>query len=157
MPLNQDSVESKLAALNLRLDSPPKPAGNYQPFTLSSSFLYLSGMTPKYNGVLQYTGALGRERTREEGYQAARLCMVNQLNAIRSALGDLERVSGIMKMTGYIQADSDFAEHSYVLNGASDLLVEVFGDRGAHARSAVGVASLPGGASVEVELIVRYE
>jgi enamine deaminase RidA (YjgF/YER057c/UK114 family) len=119
--------------------------------------IYLSGVTPKVNGVLQYKGKVGRDLTKEEGYQAARQCIINQLSTLKAALGDLGRIVSIVKMEGFIHAAPDFYELPYVLNGASDLLVEVFGDKGIHARSAIGVASLPGGAAVEVELIVQYE
>lgn len=150
-------AEAKLKALNIQLESLPKPSGNYVPFRIVSPVIYLSGVTPKENGVLKFKGRVGQELSKEEGYQAARQCIVNQLGTLRSALGSLDRVTGIVKLTGFIQATTDFAELPYVLNGASDLLIEVFGDRGLHARSAVGVAALPGGAAVEVEMIVLYE
>lgn len=153
----QSQAEAKLEELNIRLESPPKPSGNYTAYTMAAPFLYLSGVTPKVNNVLQYKGTVGKDFTKEEGYQAARQCMLIHLGTLKAVLGDLDRVVGIVKMEGFIQSDSDFHELPYVLNGASDLLVEVFGERGVHARSAIGVASLPGGAAVEVELIVRYE
>jgi enamine deaminase RidA (YjgF/YER057c/UK114 family) len=159
MPLLQQPgpIEDKLMALNIQLESPPKPAGNYVPYTMVSPLIYLSGVTPKVQGVLQYKGKIGRDLTKEEGYQAARQCIINQLSTLKAALGDLGRVVSIVKMEGFIHAAPDFYELPYVLNGASDLLVEVFGDKGKHARSAIGVASLPGAAAVEVELIVQYE
>jgi enamine deaminase RidA (YjgF/YER057c/UK114 family) len=159
MPLLQqfNQVEDKLIALNIELESSPKPAGNYVPYTMVSPIIYLSGVTPKVKGVLQYKGKVGRDLTKEEGYQAARQCIINQLSTLKAALGDLNRVVSIVKMEGFIHAAPDFYELPYVLNGASDLLVEVFGDKGMHARSAIGVASLPGAAAVEVELIVQYE
>lgn len=150
-------VEDKLKELNIQLESLPKPSGNYVPYTMVEPMIYLSGVTPKVNGVLQYKGKIGLELTKEEGYQAARQCIINQLGTLKTVLGDLDRVVAIVKMEGFIHAAPDFYDLPYVLNGASDLLVEVFGDKGAHARSAIGVASLPGGAAVEVELIVRYE
>jgi enamine deaminase RidA (YjgF/YER057c/UK114 family) len=159
MPLLQQSrqIEAKLMELNLQLESPPKPAGNYVPYTIVSPIIYLSGVTPKVNGVLQYKGKIGQDLTKEEGYQAARQCIINQLSTLKAALGDLNRIVSILKMEGFIHAAPDFYDLPYVLNGASDLLVEVFGDKGKHARSAIGVASLPGAAAVEVELIVQYE
>ncbi|MCY9697143.1 RidA family protein [Paenibacillus alginolyticus] len=150
-------AEAKLEELNILLDSPPKPSGNYVPYTILPPLIYLSGVTPKVGGVLQYKGKVGQELSKEEGYQAARQCMINQLSTLKSVLGDLSRVTGIVKMEGFIHVDPQFCDLPYVLNGASDLLVEVFGDKGLHARSAIGVASLPGGAAVEVELIVSYE
>lgn len=150
-------IEAKLMELNLQLESPPKPAGNYVPYTIVSPIIYLSGVTPKVNGVLQYKGKIGQDLTKEEGYQAARQCIINQLSTLKAALGDLNRIVSILKMEGFIHAAPDFYDLPYVLNGASDLLVEVFGDKGKHARSAIGVASLPGAAAVEVELIIQYE
>lgn len=151
------SAEMKLETLRIPLTDPSAPSGNYVPYTMLEPLLYLSGVTPKTGGKLVYKGKVGRDLTKEEGYEAARLCMVNQLCAIRTALGSLDRVAGILRMEGFIQADSDFVDLPFVLNGASDLLVEVFGDRGKHARSAIGVSSLPGGAAVEVELTVLFK
>ncbi|MFD0677320.1 MULTISPECIES: RidA family protein [unclassified Paenibacillus] len=150
-------VEEKLKELNIQLESLPKPSGNYVPYTIVEPMIYMSGVTPKVNGVLQYKGKVGLDLTKEEGYQAARQCIINQLGTLKTILGDLDRVVSIVKMEGFIHAASDFYDLPYVLNGASDLLVEAFGEKGAHARSAIGVAALPGGAAVEVELIVRYE
>ncbi|NHN29503.1 RidA family protein [Paenibacillus agricola] len=157
MPQNKGQAEARLAELNIQLELPPKPSGNYVPFTMVSPLIYLSGVTPKEKGVLKYKGKIGSELTKEEGYQAARQCIINQLSTLRSALGNLDHVVSIVKLEGFINAAPDFYELPYVLNGASDLLVEVFGEAGVHARSAIGVASLPGGAAVEIELIVRYE
>ncbi|WP_240418281.1 RidA family protein [Paenibacillus periandrae] len=150
-------IEAKLVELNLVLEAAPKPSGNYVPYTMVAPLIYLSGVTPKANGVLKYKGKIGQDLTKEEGYQAARQCIINQLGTLRSALGDLDRIVSIVKLEGFLNVGSDFHELPYVLNGASDLLVEVFGSAGVHARSAIGVASLPGGAAVEVELIVHYE
>jgi len=153
----QGQVEAKLNDLDIRLESLPKPSGNYVPYTMVPPIIYMSGVTPKVNGVLQYKGKIGAELSKEDGYQAARQCIINQLGTLKTVLGDLDRVTGIVKMEGFINAAPDFYELPYVLNGASDLLVKAFGDKGAHARSAIGVTALPGGAAVEVELIVRYE
>lgn len=150
-------VEAKLEELNILLDAPPKPSGNYLPYTMVPPLIYLSGVTPKVGGVLQYKGKVGQELSKEEGYQAARQCVINQLSTLKAILGDLNRVTSIIKMEGFINAEAGFHELPYVLNGASDLLVEAFGDKGLHARSAIGVAALPGGAAVEVELIVAYK
>lgn len=150
-------VEAKLEELNILLDAPPKPSGNYLPYTMVPPLIYLSGVTPKVGGVLQYKGKVGQELSKEEGYQAARQCVINQLSTLKAILGDLNRVTGIIKMEGFINAEAGFHDLPYVLNGASDLLVEAFGDKGLHARSAIGVAALPGGAAVEVELIVAYK
>jgi enamine deaminase RidA (YjgF/YER057c/UK114 family) len=150
-------VEAKLMELDIQLESLPKPSGNYVPYTIVEPMIYMSGVTPKVNGVLQYKGKVGLDVTKEDAYQAARQCIINQLGTLKTVLGDLDRVISIVKMEGFIHSAPDFYELPYVLNGASDLLVEVYGDKGAHARSAIGVATLPGAAAVEVELIVRYE
>lgn len=154
-PLTTTSIDRKLAELNIVLANSPKPSGNYVPYVFAPPFLYVSGVTPKVDGKLLYKGKVGQEITKEEGYQAARQCVINHLNTLKAALGDLERVEGIVKIVGFVNTDGDFHELPSVINGASDLLVEVFGERGQHARSAVGVSSLPGGAAVEVEMIVR--
>lgn len=153
----QGTIQKRLEALNITLDSPPKPSGNYAPYTMAGPFLYLSGVTPKVSGLLKYKGKVGQDVSKEEGYQAARQCVLNHLNTMHAVLGSLDRVVSIVKMEGFINAAPDFDQLPYVLNGASDLLVEVFGDRGVHARSAIGVAALPGSAAVEVELIVCFE
>jgi enamine deaminase RidA (YjgF/YER057c/UK114 family) len=155
--MQQVSVLSKLDQLNIKLEASPKPSGNYVPYTLIPPFLYLSGVTPKINNHLQYKGKIGRELTKEDGYQAARQCIINQLGTIHTALGDLNKVSKIVKISGFINADPEFIDLPYVLNGASDLLLELFGDTGIHARSAIGVSTLPGGAAVEIECIVRVD
>ncbi|WP_245856198.1 RidA family protein [Paenibacillus rigui] len=155
--IRHGQAEAKLKELNIALEALPKPSGNYVPYTMAPPIMYLSGVTPKREGVLQYKGKVGQDLTKEEGYKAARQCIINHLGTLKTALGDLDRVVSIVKMEGFIQAAPDFYELPSVLNGASDLLVEVFGDKGVHARSAIGVASLPGGAAVEVELIVRFE
>jgi len=155
-PFVQAKAEQRLEQLGLTIEAAPMPTGHYASFKLVEPLLYLSGVTPKVGGKLVYQGAVGRELTKEEGYHAARQCAINLCASIRSALGSLDRVTEIVKVTGFIRAVADFEELPCVLNGASDLLVEVFGDCGIHARSAIGVAALPGGAAVEVEMIVRY-
>jgi enamine deaminase RidA (YjgF/YER057c/UK114 family) len=155
--VQHDQLLSKLDQLNIKLDTAPKPTGNYAPFTLIPPILYLSGVTPKLNNQLQYVGKIGRELTKEDGYQAARLCIINHLGTMFAALGDLGRVAKIVKMAGFINADPEFTALPDVLNGASDVLVELFGEQGMHARSAIGVSTLPSGAAVEIELIVKVD
>jgi enamine deaminase RidA (YjgF/YER057c/UK114 family) len=157
MQQSHGQVLTKLDELNIQLGGPPKPAGNYVSYMMVPPLIFLSGVTPKVNNVLMFKGKLGKDVSKEEGYQAARQCIINHLGTLKTALGDLDRVRGIVKMEGFINTEPDFTELPYVLNGASDLLIEAFGEKGIHARSAIGVASLPGGASVEVELVVRYE
>lgn len=155
--LTKSGIDNKLAELNIVLTNAPKPSGNYVPYVYAPPFLYISGVTPKDNGKLLYKGKVGQEFSKEEGYLAARQCVINHLNTINTALGDLDRIEGIVKIVGFVNTDGDFHDLPSVINGASDLLVEVFGERGCHARSAVGVSSLPGGAAVEVEMIVKVK
>jgi enamine deaminase RidA (YjgF/YER057c/UK114 family) len=156
--VQQGQVLTRLNELDIQLGSAPKPAGNYVPYMIVPPLLFLSGVTPKANHKLLYKGKVGKDINKEEGYKAARQCIINHMSTMMNALGDLDRVTGIVKMGGFINADSDFTELPYVLNGASDLLVEIFGEKkGIHARSAIGVSTLPGGASVEVELVVQFK
>ena len=155
--LSFGKVEARLEALNIQLVAPTVPAGNYVPYSLVPPLMYTSGATPKVNNTLMYKGKVGLDLSKEDGFQAARQCIINHLSTIKSALGQLDRVVSIVKMTGFIHTAPDFNDHVFVLNGASNLLIDAFGDKGVHARSAIGVATLPGGAAVEIELIVRYE
>jgi len=155
--LTSSIIDRKLEEQNIQLTSAPRPSGNYVPYVYAPPFLYISGVTPKADGKLLYKGKVGQEISKEDAYLAARQCLINHLNTLKSAIGDLERVEGIVKIVGFVNTDGDFYDLPFVINGASDLLVEIFGERGKHARSAVGVSSLPGGAAVEVEMIVRVK
>ena len=130
------NVEEKLESLGLKLPEVRTPAFNYVPTQRSGSTLYVSGHGPIENGRLAYQGKLGRELTVEQGYQAARLTMVNCLASIKAAIGDLDRVSQVLKLLGMVASEEGFGQQPQVINGASDLLVELYGDRGRHARSA---------------------
>ncbi len=146
--------EKRLTELGITLPAPflypPTMAGA----VLSDGLLYVSGAIPMANGGLAYQGAVGRELNEQEGYAAARLCVLNALAQVRAALGSLDNVARIVKVNGFIRTVPGFAREPQVLNGASDLLVEVFGPQGRAARTAVGVADLPMEAPVEVEMIV---
>ncbi len=147
------SVESKLEAMGLTLPPVPRPVAAYVPWVLHQGTVYVSGQIPTAGGELRYRGKVGAGLTLEEGYQAARLCALNALAVLKAALGDLDRVGRVVKVTGYVNSAPDFTDHPKVINGASELLAEVFGERGRHARAAVGVAALPLGAATEVELV----
>ncbi|MGI6574848.1 MAG: RidA family protein [bacterium] len=146
-------VEEKLAALGLEIPATFKPSGSYVPAQIAGNIIYASGQTGKKDGKLQHRGKLGAEISLEEGYEAARLAMVNCLGGLKAVLGDLDRIERIVRVTGYVASAPGFNEQPKVINGASDLLLEVFGTKGEHARTAIGVAELPGGAPVEVEVI----
>jgi enamine deaminase RidA (YjgF/YER057c/UK114 family) len=137
----------------LELPIAPKPAGFYVPVVSHRNLLYTAGMLPMDNGRLAYTGQVN-DQTVEDGQKAARLAVLNALAAVKEELGDLSRVIQVVKLTGYVQCTSGFGQQPQVMNAASELLVDWFGDNGRHARSAVGVASLPLNAMVELELII---
>ena len=149
------SFEQRLTELGLILSTPPKPVATYVPYAQVGNLLFLSGVVPSRDGQIVYRGKLGLEVSKEEGYEATKLTLLNALANIRLAVGTLDRVKQIVKMTGYVTSHDGFIDQPSVINGASDLLVEIFGDAGRHARVAVGVAELPLGVPVELELIVE--
>lgn len=149
------SNEQRLAALGLSLPAAPKPVANYVPAVLAGELLFLSGVLPSRDGQVVFLGKLGRELTMEQGGEAARMAILNALAIVRAELGTLDRVRRIVRLTGYVASASGFEQQPVVMNGASDLLVQVFGESGRHARIAVGVAELPRNAAVELDLIVH--
>ncbi len=146
-------AEERLRELGIELPEPATPAGSYVPARLHGDLLAVSGQLPLTPGEPLRTGRCGEDVTAEEGYALARQCALNGLAAARAALGSLDRVAGVVRVGGYVAAPPDFTQHPAVINGASELLVEVFGEAGRHARAAVGMASLPLGAPVEVEFL----
>lgn len=149
------SIEAKLKALNLEVPAAPKPVANYVPVVRVGDVLFLSGVLPSRDGQLIMTGKLGQHLTIEQGMEAARVSALNALAIVKSEVGSLDRVKRIVKMVGHIASAPGFTDQPQVLNGASDLLVQVFGEAGKHARVAVGAAELPRQAPVEIELIVQ--
>ena len=149
------SYETKLKELGVMLPDSPKPVANYVPVVQVGDLLFLSGVLPSREGQLIMTGKLGQELTIEQGKEASRVAVLNGLSVIRHAAGSLDRVKQIVKMVGHIASAPGFTDQPQVLNGASDLLVSLFGDAGRHARVAVGAAELPRQAPVEIELIVQ--
>ncbi|WP_187971775.1 RidA family protein [Aquibium microcysteis] len=147
------TVESRLAALGVTLPAAAAPAANYVPFVLSGKLLYTAGQLPLEGGRLAATGLLGRDLDTAAGKASARLCAINVLAQAKAATGDLEAIARLVKITVFVASTADFTEQHLVANGASDLLAEALGDKGRHARSAVGVASLPLNAPVEVEAV----
>lgn len=150
-------IEIRLKELGLTVPQLAAPVANYVPSVVSGGWIYVSGQLPMVDGKLAYTGKLGRELELEQGYQAAKVCALNCLGAIRQALGSLDRVERIVKISGFVNSDPEFTDQPKVINGASDLLGQVFQDQGTHARSAVGVACLPMDACCEVELIAKIK
>ena len=149
------SYEDRLKELGFTLPAPPTPVANYVPVVRTGHLLFLSGVLPSCDGRLVLTGKLGEHLTVEQGVEAARVAVLNGLSIVRSEAGSLDRVKQIVKMVGYIASAPGFTDQPQVLNGASDLLVSVFGEAGRHARVAVGAAELPRLAPIEIELIVE--
>ena len=148
------SPEKQLQKLGLSLPKLPSPIGNFAPFVLHKDLLFLSGQGPILNNGSLATGKVGADVSTEQAYEHARLTGMVLISSMHEALGSLDRVEQIVKILGMVNAAPDFFEHPKVINGCSDLFVEVFGNRGRHARSAVGMGSLPGGITVEIEAIV---
>ncbi|HEY7139763.1 MAG TPA: RidA family protein [Methylomirabilota bacterium] len=148
-------AEARLKALGIELPAAPRPLGSYVTVARSGNLLFLSGHGPLEDGRVAYQGRVGRDLTIEQGQKAARLTGLNLLATARDALGSLDRVRRVVKVLGMVQCADDFTDHPKVINGFSDLMVEVFGDMGRHARSAVGMGSLPFGIAVEIEMIVE--
>lgn len=149
-------VDARLESLGLELPRPSSPGANYVPFVRSGNLLLLTGQLSQWNGERRFIGKLGREFGVLEGQQAARLCALNLIAHAREALQhDLDRVSRCLRVAGYVNCVPEFAEHSQVINGASDVFVQVFGDAGRHTRLAVGVSALPYGVAVEVEAVLE--
>ena len=147
--------ESKLSEMGLVLPLPPAAAGSYVPVVRTGSLLYCAGTLPMADGKLTHTGQVGKEQTVQTGAKAAEACALNTLANIKAFLGTLDRVSRIVFVTGYVNAVDGFAESPAVINGASDLLVKVFGENGRHARAAVAVNGLPKGATAEIQAVVE--
>jgi enamine deaminase RidA (YjgF/YER057c/UK114 family) len=149
-------IEQKLGEMGLELTSLSPPVANYVSTRRTGNLLYVAGHIPAMpGGSILHQGKVGREVTEEQGYEAARQAMLNCLSSIKAAVGDLDKVSQVVKLLVMVNADPEFERHFVVGNGASDLLVELYGDQGRHARSAVGMVGLPLRACVEVELIVE--
>lgn len=150
------SIESKLKSLGIELPTPAKPVANYVPWVMSGNLVFVSGQLPFAGGKLNHTGHVGAQITIEVAAAEARQCAINLITQMRDACdGDLNKVKRIVKITGFVACPPQFTDHALVMNGASNLFVEVFGEIGRHARSSVGMASLPMGAVIEIEAIIE--
>lgn len=149
-----ETAESRLKALGIKLHDVPPPAANYVPSVRVGNLLFISGQVSATPDA-SIKGKLGQSTSVEQGIEAARLCAINILSNVKGAVGDLEKVKRIVKLTGFVNCTADFEDPHKVINGCSNVLTDVLGDRGKHARSAVGMASLPLGFAVEVEAIVE--
>ena len=148
-------VEAKLAELGYELPPPPPSAGNYLPAARSGNVMWLAGVGSRGADGSGITGKLGSDLTVEQGYEAARRCALNLLSRMKAELGDLDRVSRVLKVVGMVNSAPEFGEQAQVVDGASDLFVALFGDNGHHARSAPGMGALPGGTAVIVECVIE--
>jgi enamine deaminase RidA (YjgF/YER057c/UK114 family) len=148
------TVEARLKELNLSLPIPPAPVASYVPFVVTGNLVFISGQVTLGDGGLQYVGIVGKDLTLEDGQAAARLCAINVVAQLKAACGgDLDRVKRCVKLGVFVNAVAGFAQHPEVANGASNLIVEIFGDAGKHSRAAVGAGSLPRNVAVEVEAV----
>ena len=151
-------IESRLEDMGLRLPEPPVPVAAYLPSVVfSNNLVYVSGQDCRKDGQLLYKGKLGSDLTVEQGKECARQSMCNCLAALKYSIGDLDRVKRIVKVLGFVASAPGFGEQPYVLNGASELLIDIFGDMGKHARAALGINELPFGTPVEIEMIVELK
>jgi enamine deaminase RidA (YjgF/YER057c/UK114 family) len=154
--MSQDA-EQKLKEKGIVLTTPSNPVANYVNAVRVGNLLFLAGKGPTKADGTQVTGKLGKDLTVEQGYEAARIVAINHLAVLKATLGDLKKVKRIVKVLGMVNCESNFTDHPKVINGYSDLMVEIFGEKGKHARSAVGMGSLPNNIAVEVEVIVEVE
>ncbi len=151
------NIEKKLENLGLVLPEAPKPIAEYIPAKKVDNFIFCSGQGPIKNGSFLYVGRVGDEVSLEEGYESAKLCTLNSLAAIKTVLGTLDDIEEIVKVKGYVNSSLNFTQQPQVINGASDLLVKIFGEKGRHSRSALGTSVLPDNIPVELELIVKVK
>ncbi|HLS27787.1 MAG TPA: RidA family protein [Opitutales bacterium] len=151
------NIEQMLTELGLELPPPPAPAGSYVPTIRTGNLLYVAGQLPIKDGKVTHVGQVGKEQTIETAQEAARVATLNTLAAIKGAVGSLDAIKQFVFVNGFVNGVNDFPDSPAVLNGASDLIAEVFGEKGKHARAAVAVAGLPFGAAVEVQVVVEIE
>ncbi len=150
------SANQRISELGIVLPQVATPAGAYVPAVVSGNLVFTAGQIPLVDGKLAATGKVGKDLTAEQAKEFARICALNAVAAVKSVIGDLDRVKKVVKVVGFVSSDPSFSQQPAVVNGASELLEQIFGEKGIHARSAVGVAVLPLDAPVEVELIVEF-
>jgi enamine deaminase RidA (YjgF/YER057c/UK114 family) len=152
-----NTIEQRLTELGIELPEPSSPVANYVNAVTTGNLVFLAGKGPKKADGEYITGKVGADLTEEQGYEAARIAGINQLAALKAEIGNLDRVVRIVKVTGMVNCTPDYGNQPEVVNGFSDLMVEVFGEKGKHARAAVGMGSLPRNIAVEVEMVVEIE
>ncbi len=151
------SYETKIKELGLEIPEAPKPVAAYVPAIRSGKHVYTAGQIPFLNGELKYKGKLGKDLTIEDGYEAAKLCALNCLSVIKGVIGSLDKIERIVRVGGFVNSVPEFSDQPKVINGASELLGQIFGEKGKHARAAVGSINLPIDAAVEVEMVVEVK
>lgn len=151
------TIEEKIKAMGLELPEAPKPVAAYVPAVKIDNYVYTSGQIPFVNGELKYTGKVGSDVSEQDGYLAAKVCALNCLRVAKSLIGSLDKIEQIVKVNGFVASAAGFNMQPKVINGASELLGELFGEKGKHARTAVGVNELPLNAVCEVELIIKVK
>jgi len=148
-------INERLEALHITLPSPPKPVGSYVPIVITGNLAFVSGQIPIRGGKVIYAGKVSKDLSVEDAQKAARLCIINALAQLKTELGSLDRISKIVRVSGFVNSPPEFTDQPKVINGASDLLFEIFGQKGQHTRIAVGVSSLPLNSAVEIDLIAE--
>jgi enamine deaminase RidA (YjgF/YER057c/UK114 family) len=152
------TIAARLKELGIEIPPAPAPIATYVPFAIEGKLVFIAGQgTFGPDRQLKYIGKVGHDLSEQDGYQAARLCALNCLAQLQAAAGSLERVKRIVRLGGFVNCAPDFTNHPQVINGASDVIVQIFGDKGLHARTAVGMTNLPGGIAAEVEMIAALE
>lgn len=149
-------IEEKLAQKGIVLPIPPKPAGSYIPIVTSGNLVFVSGQIPMKDGKVKYTGKVTNDNT-DTALESAKLCAINILAQVKNEIGTLDKISRIVKMSGFVNCNSDFVQHPKIINAASDFMFEIFGEKAKHARIAVGVSSLPLDAMTEIDAIIEIE
>lgn len=149
-------IEDRLKQLNITLPIPPKPAGSYIPVVISGNLAFVSGQIPMQEGKVLYTGKVPSERSIEEAQSAAKMCAINLLAQLKSNLGSLDKITKIVRVSGFVNCTPEFSEQPKIINAASDLFFEIFGEKGKHSRIAVGASSLPLNSTVEIDMIVEF-
>jgi enamine deaminase RidA (YjgF/YER057c/UK114 family) len=149
-------IEDKIKEIGITLEAPPAPAGSYIPVVITGNLAYVSGQIPFLNGKVEFTGKVNDENI-ETGQKSARLCAINILSQLKKELGDLSRIEKFVRLNGFVNAGPEFSAHPKVINGASDLLFEIFGDKGKHTRIALGVSNLPLNSMTEIDAVVQIK
>lgn len=149
-------IEDRLAQLNITLPTPPKPAGSYIPVVITGNLAFVSGQIPMQDGKVLYTGKVPTEKSIDEAREAAKLCGINILAQLQANLGSLDRITKIVRVSGFVNCTQEFSEHPKIINAASDMFYDIFGEKAKHSRIAVGVASLPLNSTVEIDMVAEF-